>query len=39
MPTRLTVGNGTASRETETFVKALKLPSTIPVVMVNESGA
>ncbi|HEU5124400.1 MAG TPA: Tex family protein [Verrucomicrobiae bacterium] len=33
------IGNGTASRETETFIRALKLPSTIPVVMVNESGA
>src|ERR1700721_3346580 len=33
------IGNGPASRETETFVKLLKLPSTIPVVMVNESGA
>ncbi len=33
------IGNGTAGRETETFIKALKLPSTIPVVMVNESGA
>ena len=35
----IAIGNGTASRETETFIKALKLPSTIPVVMVNESGA
>jgi uncharacterized protein len=33
------IGNGTASRETEMFVKALKLPTSIPVVMVNESGA
>ncbi len=33
----IAIGNGTASRETETFVKALKL--TLPVVMVNESGA
>ena len=33
------IGNGTAGRETETFVKALKLPVAIPVVMVNESGA
>jgi uncharacterized protein len=32
------IGNGTASRETETFVKNLGLPN-IPVVMVNESGA
>ncbi len=35
----IAIGNGTASRETEMFVKALKLPSSIPVVMVNESGA
>jgi uncharacterized protein len=35
----IAIGNGTASRETETFVKKLKLPSTIPIVMVNESGA
>ncbi len=35
----IAIGNGTAGRETETFIKALKLPSTIPVVMVNESGA
>ena len=33
----IAIGNGTASRETETFVKALNL--TMPVVMVNESGA
>ncbi len=33
----IAIGNGTASRETETFVKLLKL--TIPIVMVNESGA
>jgi protein Tex len=35
----IAIGNGTASRETEMFVKALKLPASIPVVMVNESGA
>ncbi|MEZ0298356.1 MAG: Tex family protein [Candidatus Methylacidiphilales bacterium] len=35
----IAIGNGTASRETETFIRKLKLPSTIPVVMVNESGA
>ena len=35
----IAIGNGTASRETEMFVKLLKLPSSIPVVMVNESGA
>jgi len=33
----IAIGNGTASRETETFVKALKLK--MPIVMVNESGA
>jgi uncharacterized protein len=35
----IAIGNGTASRETEAFIKKLKLPSAIPVVMVNESGA
>ena len=35
----IAIGNGTASRETETFVRALKLPASITVVMVNESGA
>ncbi|MFC5271832.1 Tex family protein [Adhaeribacter terreus] len=35
----IAIGNGTASRETETFVRSLKLPSNIAVVMVNESGA
>ncbi|MEQ8303473.1 MAG: Tex family protein [Cyclobacteriaceae bacterium] len=33
------IGNGTASRETETFVKSIDLPKEIIVVMVNESGA
>jgi len=33
------IGNGTAGRETETFVRKLNLPASIPVVMVNESGA
>ncbi|MBA4148211.1 MAG: RNA-binding transcriptional accessory protein [Verrucomicrobia bacterium] len=33
------IGNGTAGRETETFVRALGLPKTITTVMVNESGA
>ncbi len=32
------IGNGTASRETENFVKSLKLAN-VQVVMVNESGA
>jgi len=35
----IAVGNGTAGRETETFLRALKLPASIPVLMVNESGA
>jgi uncharacterized protein len=35
----IAIGNGTAGRETEAFVRALKLPAAIPVVMVNESGA
>lgn len=33
------IGNGTAGRETETFIRALKLPGDLPVVIVNESGA
>ena len=33
------IGNGTASRETETFVRGLDLPPAITVVVVNESGA
>ena len=35
----IAIGNGTAGRETEAFVRALGLPSSIMVVMVNESGA
>lgn len=35
----IAIGNGTASRETEAFVKQIGLPSSILVVMVNESGA
>jgi len=35
----IAIGNGTASRETETFVKNLGLPKEIIIVMVNESGA
>ncbi|MEM1295953.1 MAG: Tex-like N-terminal domain-containing protein, partial [Verrucomicrobiota bacterium] len=35
----IAIGNGTASRETESFVKELGLPGSPPVVMVNESGA
>ena len=35
----IAIGNGTAGRETETFLRTLKLPPAIPLVMVNESGA
>ena len=35
----IAIGNGTASRETETFVKSIGLPSHVTIVVVNESGA
>jgi protein Tex len=35
----IAIGNGTASRETENFVKHVGLPNRVLVVMVNESGA
>ena len=35
----IAIGNGTAGRETEEFVRSLNLPKEILVVMVNESGA
>ena len=35
----IAVGNGTAGRETESFVRNLGLPGSVAVVMVNESGA
>ena len=35
----IAIGNGTAGRETETFIKDLDLPARTQVVMVNESGA
>ena len=35
----IAIGNGTAGRESETFVSTLGLPKSITVVMVNESGA
>jgi uncharacterized protein len=35
----IAVGNGTAGRETEGFLRTLNLPKDIMVVMVNESGA
>jgi protein Tex len=38
-PAAIAIGNGTAGRETEAFVRSLELPATVAVVMVNESGA
>ncbi len=35
----IAIGNGTASRETESFVRSLGLPQAVPVVVVSESGA
>lgn len=35
----IAIGNGTASRETEAFVRSLGLPNSMKIVMVNESGA
>jgi uncharacterized protein len=35
----IVIGNGTASRETEAFVKGLNLDPSLIVAMVNESGA
>ncbi len=35
----IAIGNGTAARETERFVRSIGLPGHILVVMVNESGA
>lgn len=35
----IAIGNGTGGRETEAFVRKLELDKSIPVVMVNESGA
>lgn len=35
----IAVGNGTAGRETEAFLRSLPLPKQVPVIMVNESGA
>jgi uncharacterized protein len=35
----IAIGNGTAGRETEGFIRKLDLPWEIPIVMVNESGA
>jgi len=35
----IAIGNGTAGRETESFMRKLKLPGKIPIIIVNESGA
>ena len=35
----IAVGNGTAGKETETFIRSLSLDAAIPVITVNESGA
>jgi len=35
----MAIGNGTAGRETETFVRTLNLPKEIIILLVNESGA
>lgn len=35
----IAIGNGTAGRETEGFIRKLGLPASIAIVMVNESGA
>jgi len=35
----IAIGNGTGGRETEAFIRSLGLPGSVPVVMVNESGA
>ncbi len=35
----IAIGNGTASRETEAFVRAIDFGRAIPILLVNESGA
>ncbi len=35
----IAIGNGTAGRETESFVRALELPPEVVITMVDESGA
>ena len=37
--TAIAIGNGTAGRETETFVRGLNLPANITIAIVNEAGA
>jgi len=38
-PAAIAIGNGTAGRETEAFVRKLALPATIKVLLVSEAGA
>ena len=35
----IAIGNGTAGRETENFIRSVGLPASLPIVSVNESGA
>ncbi|MFC2125340.1 Tex family protein [Bacteroidota bacterium] len=35
----IAIGNGTASRETERFIKSIGIPGNVQVIVVNESGA
>lgn len=35
----IAIGNGTASRETESFFKGINFPSAVEIFMVNEAGA
>ena len=35
----IAIGNGTASRETETFARSIDFGRSIPILLVNESGA
>lgn len=35
----IAIGNGTASRETESYIRNIQLARNTPIVMVNESGA
>jgi uncharacterized protein len=35
----IAIGNGTASRETEAFIRNIRFTRDIPVILVNESGA
>ncbi|MCX7713627.1 MAG: helix-hairpin-helix domain-containing protein, partial [Chthoniobacterales bacterium] len=35
----IAIGNGTASRETEAFVRSIDIPPSLPIILVNEAGA